>query len=89
MPFAPGFDDVYTLGIEAACKAAGAVGAVGVHGGQRGGPEDAGRRLYFPEELVGGGELAVVEVLDLDEVKAAGALLGLVGFDCPDGGQAV
>jgi hypothetical protein len=39
--------------------------------------------------LVRGGEVAVVEVLDLDEVLAFAASGMFIGLDGPDGGQAV
>src|SRR5262249_51524577 len=67
----------------------GVVGPVGIHGGQRGRPEDAGGSLDLPEKLVGGGELAVIKVLDLNKMPAALALRMLVGVNSPDGRQAI
>ena len=77
------------VGVDEGLQGGGAVGPVGVHAGQRGRAEDGGRRLDLPEQLLGFGEAAVVEVLDLDDVQPALGVAALVGFDGPDGGQAV
>ena len=83
------FSRVQRWALTNACRAVGAVGPVGVHAGQRGRAQDLGRGLDLPEQLLGLGVAAVVEVLDIDDVQAALGVAAVVGFDGPDRRQAV
>ena len=62
------------VGVDERLETPGAVGAVGVHAGQRGLAQHPGRRLDFPEQLLGLGVAEVVEVLDIDDVEPTGPL---------------
>ena len=51
--------------------------------------QDLGRGLDLPEQLLGFGKAAVVEVLDLNDVQSALRSAAVVGLDGPDGRQPV
>jgi hypothetical protein len=65
------------------------VGPVGVHAGQRSLAEDRGGRLDLPEQLLGLGVAAVVQLLHVNDVQPALGVPAVVGFDRPHAGEAV